>query len=279
MKSKVMKKYKSNWHKVQLPETLKHVGGMTSFQEKHLLYDVSVNHFKNIGCIVDGGCFLGGSTMCLGVGLKDKINTEIIHAYDNFIANNKQHNETHMPKGYKEGDSFLSLFKENIKEISHLVKIYNGNIIGQPPPDKNIEIFFVDIAKTPFINDYIVEHFFSLLIPGHSLVIHQDYIWCACNGWIHTTMEYLSDYFEVVDITDNTGTVVFQLKKAIPKEKLRNVFFGRSKDEAIYLQIQAIKKLKLNEKQRCVLDQSIQDMALNIDFWHDLNIKRMKNDF
>jgi hypothetical protein len=92
-------------------------------------------------------------------------------------------------------------------------------------------------------------------------------------------MEYLSDYFEVVDITDNTGTVVFQLKKAIPKEKLRNVFFGRSKDEAIYLQIQAIKKLKLNEKQRCVLDQSIQDMALNIDFWHDLNIKRMKNDF
>lgn len=278
MKSKVTKKYKSNWRKVELPETLKHVGGMTSHQEKQLLYDISVNYFKNVGCIVDAGCFSGGSTMCLGFGLKDKITKEVIHAYDTFIADEKMH-KYHMPEGYKDGQDFLGIFKQNTQQISHLIKIYQGGIQTQPPPDKEIEILFVDIAKTPFVNDYIVEKFFSLLIPGRSLVIQQDYIWKSFNGWIHVTMEYLSDYFEIVDFTDNTGSVVFQLKKAIPKQKLKDVFFGRSREEAVYLQMQAIRKFRGNENQRYILNQSHENLVSIIDGWYAAYIQRKNNQF
>jgi hypothetical protein len=245
--------YQSNWNNIKIPDSLKQIKGMISLKERALLYDIAVNYFQSKGCIVDGGCFLGASTLSLGIGLKDKgINKPTIHSYDKFIMTAGQHKRfVALPSD--EGRNFLEDFQSNIEEIKSLVKIYQGDLLEQLPPEENIEILFIDVAKTPRLNDYIVESFFPLLIPNHSLVIQQDYLWTAWNGWVHCTMEYLSDYFEKVDNTPN-GSVVFLYKKEIPKEKLVNVFKSRTKEEIITLHNQAVNRFPAEEHKKILLE-------------------------
>jgi hypothetical protein len=255
--------YKSNWNNIVIPDSLKQIKGMISLKERALLYDITLNYFQNKGCVVDGGSFIGASTLCLGMGLKNKgIDKQVIHSYDKYVMTSGQHKKF-ITSPDDEGRDFLEEFQTNIKEISSLVKIYQGDLLEQMPPEEKIEILFVDIAKTPRLNDYIVESFFPLLIPNHSLIIHQDYLWSAWNGWVHCTMEYLSDYFEKIDNTPS-GSVVFLYKKEIPREKLINTFKGRTKEEIITLHKQAISKFTEEEHIK-ILSQSQEHLLSIID--------------
>lgn len=245
--------YKSNWNNLKLAEPLKKIKGMLSLKERALLYDIALNYFQDKGCVVDGGSFIGASALCLGMGLKDKgINKQLIHCYDKFVMTSGQHKHF-VNSVADEGKDLLEVFKTNTKEIETLIKVYQGDLLEQPPPQEKIEILFIDIAKTPRLNDYIVENFFSLLIPGHSLVVQQDYLWTKWNGWVHCTMEYLSEYFEKVDNTPS-GCVVFLYTKEIPKEKLLRVFRSRSKEEIISLHQQAVDRFSIEEEKRYLLE-------------------------
>lgn len=245
--------YTSNWKNIQISDSLKKIKGMISLKERALLYDIALNYFQNKGCIVDGGSFVGASTLCLGLGLKDKgIEKQTIHSYDKFIMTSGQHkNFVTLPSD--EGRDLLEDFKTNTKEIETLIKIYQGDLLEQSPPQEKIEILFIDVAKTPRLNDYIVENFFSLLIPEHSLVVQQDYLWSRWNGWVHCTMEYLSEYFEIVDNTPS-GSVVFLYTKEIPKQKLLNVFKDRTKEEIINLHQKAVDRFTIEEEKKYLLE-------------------------
>ncbi len=52
-------------------------------------------------------------------------------------------------------------------------------------------------------------------MPGHSIVIQQDYIWEAWNAWIHITMEYYADYFRMLTHT-YANSVVYLYERQIP---------------------------------------------------------------
>ena len=86
------------------------------------------------------------------------------------------------------------------------------------------------------------------MIPGHSIVIQQDYIYTDWNGWLHVTMEYLSDYFEIVDLTE-INSVAFLYKKQIPKDILQiEIFQNLDAKEIIRLQKKAISRFQGNQK-------------------------------
>ncbi len=44
---------------------------MLSIEERQLLAWLAASHWEGRGAIVDGGCFLGGSTLALGRGLRE----------------------------------------------------------------------------------------------------------------------------------------------------------------------------------------------------------------
>ena len=53
------------------------------------------------------------------------------------------------------------------------------------------QVLFIDVAKTWRINDVVIAQFFPKLIPGHSIIIQQDYMW-GFGPWIHITMALLA---------------------------------------------------------------------------------------
>jgi hypothetical protein len=127
--------------------------------------------------------------------------------------------------------------------LSRLVVPHKGNICEAIWNGSPIEILFVDVAKSPETMERIVNEFYPALIPGHSVVIHQDFISAEC-PWIHAIQESLSSYFELVDSPDDSS-VCFRLIRKIPKGVLgKNFYNSLSVNEGDALMISASSHLK-----------------------------------
>jgi hypothetical protein len=69
-----------------------------------------------------------------------------------------------------------------------------------------IEILFVDLAKTWALNSWVVAKTFPCLIPSVSVVVQQD--WVHFNEyWVHITMAYFADRFELVETVYGASAV------------------------------------------------------------------------
>jgi hypothetical protein len=102
--------------------------------------------------------------------------------------------------------------------IGSLVDLEVGDILEKRYKG-TIEILFLDILKTRRIFEHCNELFMGSLIPGHSLVIQQDYYW-HLDWFINAYMELLADYFVIVDSA--VTSCVFLNTKAIPEKFYKN---------------------------------------------------------
>lgn len=199
---------------------------MSTEAERQLLFYLAADYFADAGHIVDTGCLLGGSTLALGHGLlawekrAGRKPVHGIHAYDLFTAQAWMFKK-HLPKdAYAVGQDLLPGFTANIAPVARFVTAHPGDISQQKRPGGQIEILFVDVAKTPDLSDFVVREFFPALIPGHSLVIQQDYLYEGpAAAWLHITMEYYGEYFRMLTDTER-NSVVFLYEREIPKDRL-----------------------------------------------------------
>jgi hypothetical protein len=178
-----------------LPDELQHVTTMLSPQELELLYTLARDTYTGRGEIIDGGAFLGGSTLALGCGLRDNTRVEQkagrINSYDMFAT--EQYSAHHLAK-FPPGTTMRQCYDRVIAPVAPLVRTFEGDIKTFPWDRRPIEILFIDVAKSWDINDFLLHQFFPSLIPGASYVIQQDYHWPHV-PWLSVTMELLSDYF------------------------------------------------------------------------------------
>ena len=189
-------------------------------EERQLLYYLANQYAQDRGCIVDAGCFLGGSTTALALGVADRqkrsglpLRTKI-HSYDLFEAEEWTIGNL-LPASFRPKESFRQQFDANIRDVASLIEVHAGDITATPWSGEPIEILFVDCAKHWTVCDFITQQFFRSLIPGHSILIQQDYIWEAWNAWIHITMEFYADYFRMLTYTP-ANSVVFLYERPIP---------------------------------------------------------------
>lgn len=200
--------------------------GMLGNGEGHLLYYLARDHYRGSGAIVDAGAFLGRSAWFLARGLEANPNvprtaTPRIHSFDLFIVNDeptRRHIEAQLAVTLPYKASMRHLFDAATQPIAHLLQVHEGDFREAVWRDP-IEILFVDVAKMPSLHQHMVEEFFPHLVPGHSIVVQQDYHH-AHLPYIHAAMEYLRDYFELVEpkIDDSA---VFLNTRPIPPELLR----------------------------------------------------------
>jgi hypothetical protein len=213
-----------DWRSVQIPTSVRGAQTMLMLTEQQLLYSLASEYFENKGCIVDAGCFLGGSTLPLAQGVRDNPAYQknprgaVIHSYDLFVVEPWTIG-IYFPAGTPLGTSFEPIYRKNIAAFSDLIDINPGDVTQAKLPEGDIEILFIDLAKHWAVNDYVVKAFFPKLIPGKSIVIQQDYLFHTWTGWLPVTMEYFSDYFEILDHTEK-NSVAFLYKKEIPADKL-----------------------------------------------------------
>jgi len=247
------------WRSVVLPDEVRRAKTMLMPTEQQLLHCLARDYFCNEGVIVDAGCFLGGSTLALASGLRDNPRFQaaprhdVIHTYDLFAVEPWTIG-IYFPEDTPRDMSFEAMFRDNISPFADLVAVHSGDVRRATVPDKLIEILFIDIAKHWTTNDSIVRAFFPRLIPGRSLVIQQDYLYQIGTGWLPVTMEYFSDYFEIVDHTE-LNSVVFLYTKAAPADAFsRDVIQSLSRSEMRELANRAIARFK--PPQRKILEES-----------------------
>ncbi|MEL7229909.1 MAG: hypothetical protein AAGK38_08380, partial [Pseudomonadota bacterium] len=214
-----------DWRNITLPEGAVTAQTMLMDEELRMLYALGRDYYGGWGDIVDAGCFLGGSTQAMARGVLDNYlvhknpRSKVIHSYDLYVVEPWTIG-IYFPEGTPLGTSFEDIYRENIKDFSTLVEVNPGDVMVRKwPREKPIEILFIDLAKHWVVSDYMVREFFGSLVPGRSLVIQQDYIYHTCTGWLPVTMEYFSDYFELVDHTYRNSAVFLNTKK-IPEELL-----------------------------------------------------------
>ena len=202
--------------------------GMLDIHEASLFYELAKQAFSGRGTIVDAGSFLGRSAFYFAHGLKANPHfsaaRDRIHCFDNFVVNEENtvyFFRTQLGLDLKVGDSTRSVFDQQVASVRDTLTIHAGDFHAEKWNGGPIEILMVDVAKSESLWCHLVEQMFPHLIPGVSLVIHQDYH----HPWlphIHVVMEYLAEYFEVL-VPRVDCSIVFRCRKAVPESMLRRV--------------------------------------------------------
>jgi hypothetical protein len=76
-------------------------------------------------------------------------------------------------------------------------------------------VLFLDVCKTSAVNAHIIKEFFPRLIPGHSVLIQQDFIheWLP---WLHVTMGLFKPYFQFLGVVPGSPSAVWLNTRRIP---------------------------------------------------------------
>ena len=206
------------WRSVEVPDASVAVPTMLSYQERQLLHWLARDYVSGAGRIVDGGSFLGGSTVALASGLAARADgpwDATIAAYDLFRV--EEYTLTYFAAALPDptpGASFRAAFDANIAPWARFVEVREGDAGAIGWSGEPIEVLFLDMVKTWPLNDLVLAEFLPCLIPGRSVIVQQDYLW-GYGPWIHLTMELLDGCVEQLDSMPN-GSVAYLLTAPVP---------------------------------------------------------------
>lgn len=240
--------------------------GMLGDQESTLLQVLARDVFTGRGTIVDAGSFLGRSASCFATGLRRnpafRAERDRVHCFDKFRVNGPdtvQFLRNRLGLGLCVGDSTRPIFDAQVAPVSELLVVHAGDFHDTVWDGGAIEILMVDIAKLPTLLGRLVEQMFPQLIPGLSLVIHQDYH----HPWlphIHVVMEYLADCFELI-VSQVDDSALFRCIAPVPAERLaRAGAYDFTKTERIDLMAAAIARLPQDQR-RFVAEAQVLQLA------------------
>ena len=208
------------WRSVEVPDTVAAVPTMLSYQERQLLHWLARDYVSGAGRIVDGGTFLGGSTVALASGLAARADgpwDAAIASYDLFRVEECTLADfaAALPDPTV-GASFRPAFDANIAPWACHVEVREGDAGAIGWSGEPIEVLFLDIVKTWPLNDLVLAQFLPCLIPGRSVIVQQDYLW-GYGHWIHLTMELLDGCVEQLASMPN-GSVAYLLTAPVPPD-------------------------------------------------------------
>jgi hypothetical protein len=230
---------------MDLPAEVVDVPTMLSLEERRLLYALARDYASGEGAIVDAGCFLGGSTAALLAGLRDRPapwSGPPVVSYDRFRIEAYT-----VPLFFNDdpsavvGESFRSRFDANVAgfDVPHVVR--EGDVTAMGWAGGPIDILFLDLDKSWRINDALLRDFFPSLVPGRSVIVHQDYGW-GCMPWIPITVELMVDSLRLIDGME-AGSHVFFVEREIPAELIERGVSGMDHDRQLELIDMAIGRL------------------------------------
>ncbi len=208
---------RGRWRSNAVPAACATVPTMLLPDELRLLDFLAGDYWRGEGVIVDGGSFLGGSTVALANGVRRNLRRRgvpeeaVIQSYDLFTVEDWTRG-IYFPEETPAGASTRAAFDANIAPFAPLITVHEGDITAALADPRPVEILFIDVAKHWRVGDHLIEHIFPRLIPGRAMVVQQDYLYHYWNGWLHVAMEYFADEFEQVCDTGR-NSVAFRLRK------------------------------------------------------------------
>ncbi len=194
---------------------------MLSPKEQSFYYWLTETWTTGAGAIVDLGCFVGGSTARLAAGrhaaTTDAARTAPIYAYDRFTVaeRNKKQLYKHGIAPF-DGQDMFPLAQELLSPWNENLHFRHGMIQDIGWQGDPIEVLTLDAMKNYNNTDKIAQDFFPSLLPGQSVVVHQDFLHWS-QPFLAPQMSLLRDYFTPVAFVPD-DTVVYLCTRAITPE-------------------------------------------------------------
>jgi len=229
------------WRDAALPPDAVGIPTMLSKTERKLLYGLARDHASPDGAIVDAGCFLGGSTAALLAGLRDRDapwTGPPLHSYDLFRVEDYTLDKFFADTPLSPGDSFRDRFDAHVARFDVPHAVHEGDITAVGWDGGQIDVLFLDVLKSPEINDAVLRDFFPSLVPGRSVIVHQDYGW-GWTPWIPATVELMRDSVVLLDWME-WGSHVFLLVDDVPAELIQRGVGGLDVDTRLAVLEQAV---------------------------------------
>jgi hypothetical protein len=229
------------WRDVTLPPDAVGIPTMLSKMERRLLYSLARDYASPDAAIVDAGSFLGGSTAALLAGVQDRPEPwsgPPVASYDLF-----QVDDYMVPKFFWDDpsvrlrDSFRSRFDAHVERFHVPHVVHEGDITQIGWSGGPIDVLFLDVLKSWEINDAVLRDFFPSLVPGRSVIVHQDYGW-GDTPWIAITVELMRESLVLIDWME-WGSHVFFVESELPAELLERGVGGLDLDTKLTLIEQA----------------------------------------
>ncbi len=209
-----------------LDRGLARIPGMTKREERKFLRWYGEKHFRGRGELVDLGSWMGSTVAPLAAGLAANPwlrGEAVVHAFDQFTW--VEHymadavRDTDIAGRYREGDFFVDEFHRFTAPWKDLVQVHAGDLEEETWTGDGIEFLFVDAMKSWSLAAAITRTFFGSLMPGASLVVHQDFVhWCT--PWIHLLMHRLRNQLEPRYAIPGTTSVVFECVAPVAGDRL-----------------------------------------------------------
>lgn len=201
-----------NMFGTDVDESIFDTPGMLSRYERQMLFSIAKQIYSGSGYIVDGGSFFGSSVCSLASGLQSNAAFENIMKI--FGYNERKpivaYELGYLPapksekidrrrvfggKEYYLGDSFVDILRESVAPYKNLIDLRIGDFMEQNwKHDDDIELCFIDFAKTKYISKKSVQDFFPRFIPGTTILIHQDFYFDRL-PWLKVQMGQFRDCF------------------------------------------------------------------------------------
>ena len=222
---------------------------MLAHEEKQYLFWLGRSGWDGEGAVVEIGPWLGGSTVCLAMGMRGSGHDAhaALHTVDNFLW--RDFMSARAPLPLRNGESFEPFFLKNTAAFAdiivaharalpddsvardaetdakrfteeHSVPLFDG-IPGNAP----ISVLFIDGAKSWRGMRHLLRVLSDQLRPGKSLLVCQDFkFWSTY--WVAMMMARLADVVVPVHNVLGGTTVAFRLERAIPRSLLDSLEDG-----------------------------------------------------
>ena len=186
------------------PLALPYVDGMITDEERRALACFAKNIWDHgaplNGVIVDGGCYVGASTVALAEGLRHSSLPEPkrhrrIYSYDLFRSTPAMSEHYLKGSGLKPGDSFLPIFEKNVSTYAGYIDLHAGDIRQASMPAQPVAILFLDILWSWDCTNFVGRNLYPQLEPRRSLLIHQDFVY-PFYPWVILSMGQLTAFFD-----------------------------------------------------------------------------------
>ncbi|MBC2777793.1 sulfotransferase [Parasphingopyxis marina] len=203
-----------DYRTLQLPLRVQDAPGMLSLGERRLIYGYLRNNFEDAGLVVDGGSFLGSSTVAAAEALRERgADAPTIHAYERgFLPGNgaiRQFRDV----SYRMGESFVPILEDAVLPYEDLVQLHVGDLLEERWSGDPIEFCFIDVCKSAALNAHVGREFLPHILPG-KILVNQDFFFDRL-PWIKITMGYLADYFEWRGRVHSSS--IYVCKKQVPQ--------------------------------------------------------------
>ena len=200
--------------------------GLTSFGERAYCQWYAERLHAGEGAIAELGCWLGSITIPLAIGLernpRPNARSGRIHAFDLFRWDAGMETVvrgTRLEGRFAPGDRFADAYLEELGPWRPLVDLHEADLSEAAWEGGPIEFLVVDAMKSWPLANNILSQFFAALIPGKSLVFHQDFAhWQT--PWIHLLQYRLRDSFEMAYAIPHSDGAVFGLVRPLPRAAL-----------------------------------------------------------